>query len=319
MILQRLGVPIYLQVKNYIMDRIKAGEFPVGVKIPTERELAQALSISRNTVSAAYKELLMEGVLEARQGRGTFVRHSSDELSGLSQDFTGSRSERALKIIDEAIAKVVGMGFTVDQFVALTSIRAKEKAEEVKHIRVAVVDNTAEYINHYIAQISQMTKGSFEGVELQALMNGTVPVELLHACDLVVTGVENHALLAGLMGGSSKIMVVSIVPNLEAVVRLARLPAGTSAGIVASTTEFVETLKNLMTRTMIENVSFAALVDKGDRELLSRFIVNYEVLVVAEERETLVRQLAMEGQEIIVFSYEIDQGSLNQLVARLIT
>lgn len=319
MILQRLGVPIYLQVKNYIMDRIKAGEFPVGVKIPTERELAQTLSISRNTVSAAYKELLMEGVLEARQGRGTFVRHSSDELSGSSQNFTGSRSERALKIIDEAIAKVVGMGFTVDQFVALTSIRAKEKTEEVKHIRVAVVDNTAEYINHYIAQISQMTKGSFEGVELQALMNGTVPVELLHACDLVVTSVENHALLAGLMGGSSKIMVVSIVPNLEAVVRLARLPAGTSVGIVASTTEFVETLKNLMTRTMIENVSFAALVDKGDRELLSRFIGNYEVLVVAEARETLVRQLAMEGQEIIVFSYEIDQGSLNQLVARLIT
>lgn len=318
MILQRLGVPIYLQVKNYIMDRIKAGEFPVGVKIPTERELAQTLSISRNTVSAAYKELLMEGVLESQQGRGTFVRRSSDELSGSSQNFTGSRSERALKIIDEAIAKVVGMGFTVDQFVALTSIRAKEKAEEVKHIRVAVVDNTAEYINHYIAQISQMTKGSFEGVELQALINGTVPVELLHACDLVVTSVENHALLAGLMGSSSKIMVVSIVPNLEAVVRLARLPAGTSAGIVASTTEFVATLKNLMARTMIENVSFAALVDKGDRELLSRFIGNYEVLVVAEERETLVRQLAIEGQEIIVFSYEIDQGSLNQLVARLI-
>lgn len=319
MILQRLGVPIYLQVKNYIMDRIKTGEFPVGSKIPTERELAQRLSISRNTVSAAYKELLLEGVLEARQGKGTFVRQSSDELSNPSQEFSGSRSERVLKIIDEAIAKAVGLGFTVDQFIALAGIRAKEKAEEVKHIRIAIVDHTSEYISHYITQISQAIKGSFEGVVLQELLDGTVPIELLHACDVVVTGIENQALVTGLMGGSSKIMVVSIVPNLESVVRLARLPSGTKAGIVASTSGFAESLGNLMTRTMIENVSFDAFVDAGDREKLRQFVGSHEVLVVAEERENLVRQLALEGQNIITFYYEIDQGSLNQLVARMIS
>ncbi|HEY3425473.1 MAG TPA: winged helix-turn-helix domain-containing protein, partial [Negativicutes bacterium] len=78
MIIQRLGVPIYLQVKSYIMDKIKAGEYQPGAKIPTERELSAELGISRNTVSAAYKELLLEGVLEACQGRGTFVKRLVD-------------------------------------------------------------------------------------------------------------------------------------------------------------------------------------------------------------------------------------------------
>ena len=42
-----------------------------GKKLPTERELAKALRVSRNTISTAYKELEDEGVLYSHQGRGT--------------------------------------------------------------------------------------------------------------------------------------------------------------------------------------------------------------------------------------------------------
>lgn len=318
MILQRLGVPIYIQVKNYIMEKVKSGEFPAGGKIPTERELAQTLGISRNTVSTAYRELLIEGFLEARQGRGTFVRQVSVDVEDSTADYAGSRRERALKIIDEAMAKVVGLGFTVDQFIAIAGIRAKEKDEEVKQLRVAVIDHTREYIQHYITQIGQLTKVGFEAVATKELVSGAVPVELLHACDLVVTNAENQALVTGLMGNSSKIMIVSTTPNLEAVIKMARLPAGTTAGIVASTREFAETLGDLMARTMLENVSFTTLLYRGEREKLQNFIAHHQVLVVAEAQESLVRQLAMDNQAIITFYYEIDQGSLNQLVARLI-
>lgn len=318
MILQRLGVPIYIQVKNYIMEKVKSGELPAGRKIPTERELAQTLGISRNTVSAAYRELLIEGFLEARQGRGTFVRQVSVDLEDSTADYAGSRRERALKIIDEAMAKVVGLGFTVDQFIAIAGIRAKEKDEEVKQLRVAVIDHTREYIQHYITQIGQLTKVGFEAVTTKELVSGTVPVELLHACDLVVTNAGNQVLVTGLMGNSNKIMIVSTTPNLEAVIKMARLPAGTTAGIVASTREFAETLGDLMARTMLENVSFTTLLYRGEREKLQNFIAHHQVLVVAEAQESLVRQLAMDNQAIITFYYEIDQGSLNQLVARLI-
>lgn len=319
MILQRLGVPIYLQVKNYIMDRIKSEEFAVGAKIPTERELAQKLGISRNTVSAAYKELLLEGVLEARQGRGTFVKQVSDELDSTSTEFSGTRQERALKIIDEAIAKVTGLGFSVDQFIAFASIRAKEKAEEAKQLRIAVVAKTPEFVKHYIFQISQVVKASFEAVELKSLMQGSVPIELLHACDLVVTSIENQAVIMGMMGNSKKIAVVSTVPYLEAVVRLARLSSGTSVGIIAETREFIESIRSLMAKTMIETGEINELIDNGNREKLRQFANQHEVLVVDEGHESLVRQVVLNDKEIITFYYEIDQGSLNQLIGRIMT
>ena len=99
MIVQRVGIPIYLQVKDFILDKIKSGEYQSGTKIPTERELSITLGISRNTVIAAYKELLLEGVLEAWQGRGTFVKSASDDEGGT--EVASSRRGRLMKIIDD--------------------------------------------------------------------------------------------------------------------------------------------------------------------------------------------------------------------------
>src|SRR5665647_2214332 len=101
MIIQRIGIPIYLQVKDLVLGKVKSGEYQPGFKIPTERQLSTELGISRNTVSAAYKELLLEGILEARQGRGTFVKATSDDAG---YEVSGSRRGRLLRIIDDAMA-----------------------------------------------------------------------------------------------------------------------------------------------------------------------------------------------------------------------
>src|SRR5699024_6340338 len=49
------------------------GRLPVRTKLPSERELAKALGLSRTTVAAAYSELRSAGFLESRQGAGTWV------------------------------------------------------------------------------------------------------------------------------------------------------------------------------------------------------------------------------------------------------
>jgi GntR family transcriptional regulator len=316
MLLQRVGIPIYLQVKNYISDKIKAGEFQPGTKIPTERELAIELGISRNTVSAAYKELLFEGVLEARQGRGTFVKacgDADDDLDGV----VGGRRERLLRIIDEAMAKVVELGFTVEQFAAFTSIRAKEKADAVREIHVAVVDCTAEYIRHFIRQINQVANVQFKTVLLAELEQGIVPIELLHACDMVLTTHEHQSTVARLMGNGQKLVAVATVPNLEAIIKLARLPVTTEVGVIVQSEEFVTTFRYLLSRVAISGLKFD-VQHTMHREELREFVGKYRVLVVSEEREYMVRQLAVEGQDVVVFYYEIDQGSLQQVVTRLL-
>lgn len=70
----RLHQPLHRDLATTIRRQIRDGAFAVGDKIPTEVELCQWQGVSRNTVRQAVDHLVDEGVLDRRQGRGTFVR-----------------------------------------------------------------------------------------------------------------------------------------------------------------------------------------------------------------------------------------------------
>jgi DNA-binding transcriptional MocR family regulator len=65
--------PLYQQIVQQIQRRIQSGALPAGAKLPTVRELAQQLGVTRLTVHSAYSELQAGGWVEATVGRGTFV------------------------------------------------------------------------------------------------------------------------------------------------------------------------------------------------------------------------------------------------------
>lgn len=65
--------PIYQQIAGQIREQISAGNLPCGARLPTIRQLAQQLGVTRLTVQTAYAELQSGGWLEATVGRGTFV------------------------------------------------------------------------------------------------------------------------------------------------------------------------------------------------------------------------------------------------------
>ena len=62
------------QVFDQLRELIFRGEFKAGEKILTERELAEAFGVSRTSVREAINKLVVMGLLEQRQGQGTFVR-----------------------------------------------------------------------------------------------------------------------------------------------------------------------------------------------------------------------------------------------------
>jgi GntR family transcriptional regulator len=68
-----LHKPIYVQIQEYLAERILEGELPPEARIPSERELSQELGVSRMTVRRSITELVNEGLLERRHGAGTFV------------------------------------------------------------------------------------------------------------------------------------------------------------------------------------------------------------------------------------------------------
>lgn len=61
------------QIRQKIVDGIINGAFPPGMKLPSTRKLAQQLDVARNTVVAAYQQLIADGYLVSRQRSGIFV------------------------------------------------------------------------------------------------------------------------------------------------------------------------------------------------------------------------------------------------------
>lgn len=66
-------MPLYEQIKSYVLDRIENGTWKAGDRVPSENELAATLGASRLTVHRAFRELAAAGVLTRLHGVGTFV------------------------------------------------------------------------------------------------------------------------------------------------------------------------------------------------------------------------------------------------------
>ncbi|ARY91904.1 MULTISPECIES: GntR family transcriptional regulator [Lacticaseibacillus] len=66
-------VPIYLQIKQYLYQAIITDRLKSGAQLPAVRQLAAELTVNVNTVQRALSELIQEGVLVTRRGRGNFV------------------------------------------------------------------------------------------------------------------------------------------------------------------------------------------------------------------------------------------------------
>ena len=68
--------PLYRRIADDLRRAIASGKLPRGARLPSSREFARQLGVSRNTVLAAYEALAADGILKGRTGSGTTVRNS---------------------------------------------------------------------------------------------------------------------------------------------------------------------------------------------------------------------------------------------------
>ena len=85
------------QVIEQLRSSVSTGEWPVDTRIPTEPALAETLGVGRNTVREAVRALAHSGILEVRQGDGTYVRATS-EVSGALQRLCGTEFRDVLQV-----------------------------------------------------------------------------------------------------------------------------------------------------------------------------------------------------------------------------
>jgi GntR family transcriptional regulator len=88
----RSPIPLYHQLADILLERIRSGIYGPGQMIPSETGLAKQYSIGRPTVRQAMETLVQKGLIQRKRGSGTFVKHVSPQvdlfsLAGTSQAF----------------------------------------------------------------------------------------------------------------------------------------------------------------------------------------------------------------------------------------
>ena len=86
-------VPVYKQIKEKIKSMIVTGKLKKGAFVPSIRSLAKDLGVNLNTVSRAYRELVLEGILKVVRGEGYVV----EELD--TERFLGKKLEEFRKMV----------------------------------------------------------------------------------------------------------------------------------------------------------------------------------------------------------------------------
>lgn len=90
------------QVTEQLRAEIRSGRWPIGSRIPTEPELTELTGTGRNTVREAVQALVHAGMLERRQGSGTYVIAASD-LGGTLTKYFADAVERDVLELRQAL------------------------------------------------------------------------------------------------------------------------------------------------------------------------------------------------------------------------
>lgn len=118
------GVPVYRQLIDQVQGAIATGALRTADQLPTVRHVAVELAINPNTVSRAYREMEIRGILDTQQGTGTFI---ADRQAAPSKE---DRDRRLTQLVAEFVSRAGAAGFTANDLVeALRQLNSQTQRE----------------------------------------------------------------------------------------------------------------------------------------------------------------------------------------------
>jgi len=99
------GIPLYIQIEDYIREKVETGELKTGEKIPSEELLCEKFNVSKITVIRALRDLVNEGIIYRKQGKGSFVKEPNykedlNKFANFKNIYTWSQGKAEHKILE---------------------------------------------------------------------------------------------------------------------------------------------------------------------------------------------------------------------------
>ncbi|GAA0735159.1 FadR/GntR family transcriptional regulator [Sphingomonas japonica] len=150
------GGKLYRRIVQEIVADIASGVFPVGSRLPAERDLTERFKVSRPTIREAMIALEMQGMVEARKGSGVFVLASSSGDMDRELDIGAFEITEARRLLEGEVAAVAATEIDEPQLAELRSLLAQmdqdddvaaEEADRRFHIAIAEATGNAVIIS----------------------------------------------------------------------------------------------------------------------------------------------------------------------------
>lgn len=144
-------IPYYIQVKDFLRGHIRDGTWSEGDRLPSEAELCEMFAVSRTVIRQALQDLIHEGLIKRRKGKGSFVaagkisEQLAQKLTGFYQDMV----EQGLKPVTQVLQQhVIPANPTVAQYLKLeaeTPVIEIARLRSVQGIPIVLVTTYVPY------------------------------------------------------------------------------------------------------------------------------------------------------------------------------
>jgi GntR family transcriptional regulator len=207
-------VPLYYQLEILLREKINSGAYTQGDQLPTEDVLIAEYGVSRITVRQALSALADEGLIERRQGRGTFIAERQNAVPQFEGTIhlTGSLNELIL-MGQKTPVKVLARTLTKAdaQTAELLGVEIGEPVSRVERLRLLDDKPYALLVNYFPAEIGVR-------LTLEDLSEGSVLEQLERKCGLrLQKGIQQitAALADPYVAGRLEIPVGSALLSIE--------------------------------------------------------------------------------------------------------
>ena len=206
-------IPYYIQLMDILKEKVQLGNWVPGDQIPGEQDLCELYGVSRTVVRQALRELELEGVINRRKGKGTFI--SLPKISeGLAQKLTGfyqDMVERGLKPITKVLHQNVSP--SNEKVARFLNIKPGEKVIDILRLRF-INEEPIQLVTTYIpfeicpalASVDLTNRSLYEYLEKEGgvfIAKGRRYIE-------AVLANESEAALLGIERGAPLVMLDSI-------------------------------------------------------------------------------------------------------------
>jgi len=299
--------PLYTQLKNLLIIRIKQGEF-IKKKLPTIRSTADEYQVSINTVLRAYDALKLEGYVTGTVGKGTFVSTTKEELQEQNRGFL------LRNVIHHALEEALSYGHTIDDFEHEVKKYISKKRDDLSRVTVVFIECNIEQLRYFTDHLELEATIKRVPLLLSDLQtNKKDAMKKIRACDLVLTSFYHVSEVTGYLGGVEKPVIgINLEPEIRTIVDIAKIPAESTVGIVTTSKKFLNIIKEVLQSL---NLHFVSVLETNsqDEESIMRLVSQCSTVLVSPKQKQVVSRYAKSTTQVIEFVFTPDRTSINNI------